>query len=240
VRRAVRDNLRRGADHIKLMVSGGVSSPTDPLESIQFSEREIRAATEEAANAGAYVAAHAYSDEAVHRAVAWGVRTIEHGSLITERAAQRMAAEDAILVPTLSPYYWSMTEGEQLGLPAYHREKARLPFEGSPTAVALAREYGVKVAFGTDLYKTPHDRQAWELMLRAETESPLEVLRSATLVGAEVVGLEGKLGELVPGAFADLLAVAGNPLDDLGLLQEQGRHIPLIVKGGEIVKNELA
>ena len=98
----------------------------------------------------------------------------------------------------------------------------------------------MKVAFGTDLYKTPHDRQAWEFVLRAESESPLDVLRSATLVGAEVVGLAGKLGEIVPGAFADLLAVAGNPLEDLMLLQDQGARIPLIVKGGEIVKNELA
>src|SRR4051794_38440628 len=239
VRRAVRENLRRGADHIKLMVSGGISSPTDPLESIQLSEAEIRAATEEAANAGSYVAAHAYGDEAVRRAVEWGVRTIEHGSLIGERAAAQMAARGAILVPTFSPYHWAMTEGEELGLPAYHVEKARLPFDGSAAAVALAREHGVKVAFGTDLYKTPHDRQAWELVLRAETESPLDVLRSATLVGAEVVGLAGKLGELVAGAFADLLAVAGNPLDDLMLLQDQGALIPLIVKGGEIVKNEL-
>jgi imidazolonepropionase-like amidohydrolase len=240
VRRAVRNNLRRGADHIKLMVSGGISSPTDPLESVQFSEAEIRAATEEAANAGTYVAAHAYTDEAVRRAVDWGVRTIEHGSLIGERAATRMAAEGAILVPTLSPYHWAMTEGEELGLPAYHVEKARLPFEGSSAAVLLARDHGVKIAFGTDLFKTPHDRQAWELVLRAESESPLEVLRSATLIGAEVVGLAGKLGEIVPGAFADLLAVAGNPLEDLMLLQDQGARIPLIVKGGEIVKNELA
>ena len=239
VRRAVRDNLRRGADHVKLMVSGGISSPTDPLESVQFSEAEIRAATEEAANAGTYVAAHAYSDEAVCRAVEWGVRTIEHGSLIGERAAARMAAEGAIFVPTLSPYHWAMTEGEKLGLAAYHVEKARLPFEGSAAAVALAREHGVKIAFGTDLFKTPHDRQAWELVLRAESESPLDVLRSATLVGAEVVGLAGKLGEIVPGAFADLLAVAGNPLEDLMFLQDQGARIPLIVKGGEIVKNEL-
>src|SRR5262249_38766269 len=152
----------------------------------QFSEAEIRAATEEAANAGSYVAAHAYSDEAVYRAVGWGVRTIEHGSLITERAARRMAAEGAILVPTLSPYHWAMTEGEALGLPAYQVEKARLPLGGSAAAVALARECGVKVAFGTDLFKTPHERQAWELVLRAEVESPLDVLRSATLVGAEV------------------------------------------------------
>src|SRR3954468_929203 len=238
VRRAVRDNLRRGADHIKLLVSGGISSPTDPLESIQFSEAEIRAATEEAANAGTYVAAHAYTDESAYRAVEWGVRTIEHGSLIGERAASRMAAAGAILVPTLSPYHWAMTDGE-LGLPAYRVEKARLPFEGSAAAIGLAREHGVQVAFGTDLYKTPHDRQAWELVLRAELESPLDVLRSATLVGAEVVGLAGRLGEIVPGAFADLLAVAGNPLDDLMLLQDQGARIPLIVKGGEIVKNDL-
>jgi imidazolonepropionase-like amidohydrolase len=240
VRRAVRDNFRRGADHIKLMVSGGIASPSDPLESIQFSEAEIRAATEEAANAQKYVAAHAYSDEAVHRAVTFGVRTIEHGSLIEERAARRMAAEDAILVPTLSPYYWVMSRGQELGLPEHHIEKARLPFEASVSALAMARSFGVKIAFGTDLFKTPHEQQAWEFILRSPAESPLDAIRSATVVGAEVVGLAGKLGELVPGAHADLLAVVGNPAEDLQLLQGQGEHLRLIMRGGEIVKNELA
>lgn len=240
VRWAVRDNLRRGADHIKMMVSGGIASPSDPLESIQFSEAEIRAATDEAANAGSYVAAHAYSDESVRRAVEWGVRTIEHGSLIGDEAARRMASEGAILVPTLSPYYWVMTQGDALGLPAHHITKARLPYEASADALALARHHGVKVAYGTDLYKTPHEQQAWEFILRSPVESPLDAIRSATIVGAEVVRLEGKIGELTPGAFADLLGVAGNPLDDLMLLQDQGAHMPLIMKGGELIKNELA
>ena len=239
VRWAVRDNLRRGADHIKMMVSGGIASPSDPLDSIQFSEAEIRAATEEASNAGAYVAAHAYSDDAVRRAVEWGIRTIEHGSLIADEAARRMAAEGAILVPTLSPYYWVMTQGEALGLPAHHIAKARLPYESSANALALARERGVKVAYGTDLFKTPHEQQAWEFILRSSVESSLDALRSATIVGAEVVRLDGKVGEVVPGALADLLAIAGNPLEDLMLLQDQGRHIPLIIKGGEVIKNEL-
>lgn len=239
VRLAVRDNIRRGADHIKLMVSGGIASPSDALESIQFSEAEIRAATDEAANAGKYVAAHAYSDEAVHRAVTWGVRTIEHGSLIAERAAKTMAAEGAILVPTLSPYYWVMTKGHELGLPEHHIEKARLPYEASAAALALARSNGVQVAYGSDLFKTPREQQSWEFILRSSVETPLDALRSATLVGAEVLGLAGRLGELISGAFADLLVVAGNPLDDLMLLQEQGRNIPLIMKGGELVKDEL-
>jgi imidazolonepropionase-like amidohydrolase len=240
VRRAVRENLRRGADHIKLMVSGGIASPTDPLESIQFTEAEIRAATEEAANAGKYVAAHAYSDEAVHRAASWGVRTIEHGSLIEERAAKTMAAEGAFLVPTLSPYYWVMTRGQELGLPEFHIAKARLPFEASAAALARARDCGVRVAYGSDLFKTPHEHQAYEFILRSSVESPLDAIRSATLVGAEVVGLEGKIGEISSGAFADILAVDGNPLHDLMLLQDQGARIPLIVKAGRQIKNELA
>lgn len=240
VRWAVRDNLRRGADHIKMMVSGGIASPSDPLESLQFSEAEIRAATEEASNGGAYVAAHAYTDESVRRAVEWGVRTIEHGSLIAETAARRMADRGAILVPTLSPYYWVMTKGQELGLPAHHIEKARRPYEASADALALAREHGIRVAYGTDLFKTPHEQQAWEFILRSPVESSLDALRSATIVGAEVVRLEGKVGELIPGAFADLLAIAGNPLEDLMLLQDQGAHIPLIMKGGEVIKNDLA
>jgi imidazolonepropionase-like amidohydrolase len=240
VRRAVRENLRRGADHIKLMVSGGIASPTDPLESIQFTRAEIRAATEEAANAGKYVAAHAYSDEAVHRAASLGVRTIEHGSLIEERAAATMAAEGTFLVPTLSPYYWVMTRGQELGLPEFHIAKARLPFEASAAALARARDFGVRIAYGSDLFKTPHEHQAYEFILRSSVESPLDSIRSATLVGAEVVGLEGKIGEISPGAFADILAVNGNPLDDLMLLQDQGARIPLIMKAGRQIKNELS
>ncbi len=240
VRKAVRDDLRRGADHIKLMVSGGISSPSDPLESIQFTEAEIRAATEEAANAGSYVAAHAYTDEAVYRAVDYGVRTIEHGSLIADRAAKKMADAGAYFVPTLSPYYWVATKGEELGLPPYHIEKAKLPYESSARAVEIARRYGVKVAYGTDLFKTPHEQQAYEFILRSEVETPLEAIRSATLVGAEVMGLVGLVGEIVPGAYADLLAVDGNPLESLDVLQDQGAHMPVIVSDGRIVKNELA
>ncbi len=239
VRKAVRENLRRGVDHIKLMVSGGISSPSDPLEGVQFTEAEIRAATETAASAGKYVAAHAYTDEAVYRAVDCGVRTIEHGSLISDRAAKKMAEAGAILVPTLSPYYWVATKGEELGLPSYHIEKAKIPYEATGKAIEIARRHGVTVAYGTDLYKTPHEQQAYEFILRAEVETPAETLRSATVVGAEVVGLQGKVGEIVRGAFADLLAVDGNPLEDLSLLQDQGAHIPLIVSDGRIVKNEL-
>lgn len=240
VRRAVRENLRRGADHIKLMASGGIASPTDPLEGSQYTEDEIRAATGEAARAGSYVAAHAYSDDAVSRAVACGVRTIEHGSLITDHAARLMAEAGAILVPTLSPYHWTTTKGVELGLAEHHIRKAQMTVDQSKTALALAQRHEVKIAFGTDLFRTPKEHQAQEFLLRADILAPVEILRSATLVGAEVVGMAGRLGEVVPGALADLIVVDGNPVEDLGLLQEQGSHIPAIVKGGEFVKLELA
>ena len=238
VRRAVRENLRRGADHIKIMASGGIASPTDPLEGSQYSEEEIRAATREAARANSYVAAHAYSDDAVSRAVACGVRTIEHGSLITDRAARVMADAGAILVPTLSPYYWTTTRGQELGLAEHHIHKAQMTVDHSKESLAVAYRHHVKIAFGTDLFRTPKEHQAWEFLLRADIVSPVEILRSATLIGAEVVGMSGRLGEIVPGALADLIAVDGNPLEDLGLLQEQGRHVPLILKNGILVKSE--
>lgn len=235
VRKQVRENVRRGADHIKLMVSGGISSPTDRLDGMQYSDDEIAVAVAEADRGGIYVAAHAYSDDAVHRAARLGIRTVEHGSLITDRAAKAMAEAGTILVPTLSPYHWVKEAGDELGLPAEHVRRGREVHDASLEAVALAERYGVTLASGSDLFRVPKGHQAYELVLRAQVQERAEVLRSATLGGAEVVGLAGQVGEVAPGFLADLLVVDGDPLTDLGVLQDEGAHLAAIVRDGEVV-----
>lgn len=239
VLRAVRDELRKGADHIKIMVSGGVASQTDPLESLQFRVDEIEAAVGEATRWGSYVCAHAYSAEAVRRAVEAGVRTIEHGNLIDAATAALMAERGAFLVPTLVTYDAMRRRGRDYGLSAYSLEKNEIVLEAGLRSLELARAAGVKIGFGSDLLGQLQNDHCGEFRLRAEAMRPIEIIRSATLVNAEIVGRPGQLGEIVPGAFADLLIVDGDPLRDLGLFQDQGAHLAAIVKGGIFVKNTL-
>ena len=238
--KAVRDELRKGADFIKIMVSGGVASQLDPLESLQYRMDEIEAATEETAHWGTYVAAHAYSAQAVMRAVTGGVRTIEHGNLIDEPTAALMARKGAFLVPTLIAYDSMRRRGRDYGLSEYSLQKNEVVLEAGLRSLDLARKAGVKIGFGTDLLGQLQNDQCLEFTIRAQLMSPAEVIRQATIVNAEILMRQGHLGELVPGAFADLLVVDGNPLADLKVLQDEGRHLPAIMKGGRFYKNTLA
>jgi len=237
---AVRDELRKGADLIKLMVSGGVASPSDPLESLQFRRDEIEAAVEEATNWGSYVAAHAYSAEAIRRAVGSGVRTIEHGNLIDADAARLMVERGAYIVPTLVTYDAMRRRGERFGLSEYSRQKNEIVLEAGLRSLQLCREAGVAIGFGTDLLGQLRDDQSREFLVRAEAMPADEIIRSATLVNAEILQRAGQLGELVPGALADLIVVDGDPLRDLGLFQNQGAQLSAIMKGGRFYKNRLA
>ena len=215
---AVRDELRKGADLIKIMVSGGVSSQADPLESTQFRLDEIAAACEVAGHWGSYVAAHAYTAEAIKRAVSQGVRTIEHGNLLDEAAAKLMAERGAFLVPTLVAYDALKRRGADYGLSAYSLAKNEIVLEAGLRSVELAKRAGVAIGFGTDLLGQLQTDQSREFLIRSEIETPIVVLRAATLVNARIVRQEGKLGEIVPGAFADLLVVEGDPTRDIAVL----------------------
>jgi imidazolonepropionase-like amidohydrolase len=232
VRRAVREQLRQGADHVKIMVSGGVASPYDPLDSLQYTPDEIRAAVEEATTFKRYVCAHAYPADAVARAVECGVRVIEHGNLIDPPTARLMAARGAFLVPTLVAYDGIDRNGARWGMEAESLEKNKLVLEAGLRSLELAREAGVRMAFGSDLLGQLQPDQSKEFLLRAKVLSPREIIHSATIVGAEVLGRVGELGVVAPGALADILVVDGNPLQDLGLFQEQGRHLAVIMKSG--------
>ena len=238
--KATRDELRKGADFIKIMVSGGVASQADPLDSLQYRMDEIQAAVEEATNWGKYVAAHAYSSQAVMRAVTAGVRTIEHGNLIDEPTAATMARKGAFLVPTLIAYDSMRRRGREYGLSEYSLQKNEVVLAAGLRSVELARNAGVKIGFGTDLLGQLQNDQCREFLIRAELMRPTEIIHSATIVNAEILQRVGELGELVPGSFADLLVVEGDPLADLNLFQDEGRHLSAIMKGGRFYKNRIA
>ncbi len=240
VRRAARDEIRKGATHIKIMASGGVSSPTDRISNLQFSREEIRAIVDEAHAAGLYVMAHAYTADAINRALECGVRSIEHGNLLDRGSIELFRKTGAYLVPTLSTYHALWDEGVEAGLPAELHGKLSEVLDAGLTALELADKHGVKIAYGTDLLGSMHRHQSNEFKLRSQVQSPRDVIRSATTIAAELFGLSGQIGVIAEGARADLLVVDGNPLEDLTLLQDQGRHLPVIMKDGVICKNELA
>ncbi|HEX8166463.1 MAG TPA: amidohydrolase family protein [Beijerinckiaceae bacterium] len=239
VRKSAREQMRQGADHVKIMMSGGVASPYDPLDSLQFSPQEVAAAVEEAHAFGRYVCAHAYTPEAITRAAEAGVRTIEHGNLIDEPAAKLMAQKGMFLIANLVAYYAMRERAAEYGMTAEMLAKNDLVIDGGLRSLEICRRAGVPVAYGSDLLGALQVDQSREFALRREVVEPIEIIRSATTIGAKVLRQEGKLGTLKAGAFADLILVDGDPLADLGLFQDQGQHLSLIMKGGRFHKNRL-
>lgn len=239
VRQAARDELRLGASQIKVMVSGGVASPHDPIDNRQYSAEELRAIVEEAAAWNTYVAAHSYTSASTTHAVECGVRTIEHGNLIDAATARLMARRDAFLVPTLAAFDVLERIGPDLGLPPASLAKANEVSGAGRAAIELCRAVGTKIGFGSDLLGAFHDMPSRGLVLQAEAQTNREVLASATAVNAEILNRSGTLGVIAEGAKADILVVAGDPLEDIGLLEAPGRNLSVIMQDGRLVKNEL-
>ncbi len=240
VRRVAREEIKGGAQFIKIMANGGVSSPTDPIAFLGFSDDEVRAAVEEARNAQTYVAAHLYTDEAIRRAVECGVISVEHGNLITPETARLVREKGAYVVPTNVTFDYLAKEGAALGLPPASIAKIEDVREQGLAALRILHEAGVMMAYGSDLLGEMHRHQSDEFILRGQVLPAIEVIRSATVNAARVLGAEGRLGVVAPGAHADLIVVQGDPLADLSLLTGQGRHMPAIMKAGRFIKNTLA
>src|SRR6187397_3258016 len=185
VRKSAREQMRQGADHVKIMMSGGVASPYDPLDSQQFSDGEVSAAVEEATAFGRYVCAHAYSAEAITRAAHAGVRTIEHGNLIDEPAAKLMAEKGMFLIANLVTYYAMRERAAEFGMTAESLEKNEAVLQGGLKSLEICKRHGVSVGYGSDLLGELHWDQSREFTLRSEVQKPIEIIRAATLIGAE-------------------------------------------------------
>ena len=244
VRMRVREQLMQGASQIKLTAGGGVSSPNSPLDAITFTGAELRAAVEAAGNWGTYVVAHAFTSAAIRSAIDAGVKCIEHGFLMDEATAQLIAEKGVWL--SLQPLHEDM----RLGLPvgSVQRAKADEVWPGIARAYELAKKYKIKTAWGTDVLfsRAMAQQQGAILASLVRWYTPAEALAMATGTNAELLALSGKrnpypgkLGVVEQGAFADLLLVDGNPLENINLVADPGKNFLVIMKDGTIYKNTL-
>jgi imidazolonepropionase-like amidohydrolase len=235
VRAAAREELRRGAHCIKIMLSGGVLSPTDPIWMDQFTDVEVVAAVEEAARRRKYVAAHCHPPSSIARAARLGVRTIEHATLIDESSAEAVKAAGAYVVPTSVIVRALLDDAKAGRLPAWMSAKLAEVSDQSLRGLELMTRQGLKIGFGTDLLGHLHTHQTREFCIRREVQPAVDILRSATSVNAEIL-MEPLLGRIQPGCRADILIVDGDPLANIDILAQDGRGLIAIMKGGEFVK----
>jgi imidazolonepropionase-like amidohydrolase len=235
-RKAARFELREGSDFLKIMSSGGVASPSDPFDAVQYTAEEIRAITVEAEHRDTYVTSHAYTPEAILLAVDSGVRCIEHGNMIDAPTAVHLAALEVTMVPTLVTYQAMDELGAKVGLPEVNLAKNRGVFNAGQRSIEIAKEAGVELGLGTDLLGEAMDRQNRELAIRAELEPAVDVLRSMYVTNARLCGLEDQIGVIAPGAYADVVISEVDPIADLAGLAEPDANLSTIIKGGEPVR----
>ncbi|WP_347354812.1 amidohydrolase family protein [Intrasporangium sp.] len=233
LRVAVRERFRQGAHAIKIMTSGGVVSLTDPIRTPQYSPEEIRVVTDEATRRGSYVAAHAYSPEAIVHSVRNGVRSIEHGNLLDLESASAMAEHHAFLVPTLACYDAMDRRGQDLGMKKISREKNREVLDAGRDAIETAVAAGAPVGFGTDLMGVLEAEQLNGLRLQAEVTGTLELLRSATSRNADLIS-RPDLGRIRVGGIADLLILQGNPFENSECLWSPHTE-RVVIQNGRVV-----
>ncbi|KAK9797015.1 hypothetical protein WJX73_006150 [Symbiochloris irregularis] len=231
VRKAARDELRKGAHCIKIMASGGVSSPTDRLTNTQFSEAEITAIVEEAAANKTYVCAHAYNSDAIARCLRCGVRSIEHGNLLDDPTAKLMKMRGAYLVPTLITYEKLVSEGAAAGLAQDLVDKVGTLLADGIKAVTLAHNHGIPVAFGSDLLGDMRKHQSQGLRVQAQACSPADVIRSATRTCASLFQMDGLIGEVAEGCFADLIVLDRDPLEDITVFERPEEFVAVMHNG---------
>jgi imidazolonepropionase-like amidohydrolase len=237
--RSVREELRRGASHIKIMLSGSVVSPHASVNRSEYSDGEIRTIVEEVKRAGKYVTAHCHTAEAMRRGVTIGVRCIEHGTQVDAATAALVAERGAYVVPTLAIMFAMLDEFDSLKLSPIYMEKLRRICERVLPGLELMRAAGVKMGFGSDLLGPLHTRQTTEFSLRAQVLPALDILRSACAVNAEILGQDGRLGCIREGAFADILVVDGDPLTDITVLTGHGERLAVIMNGGRFHKRTI-
>ena len=235
VRNAAREQLRTGADHLKVMAGGGAASPTDPLDATQYTVEELSAIVYEARAVKKPVMAHVYVPEGIKNCVEAGIRTIEHGNFLDEEGASMMRERGTFLVPTLTVYELVTRHGREQGVPETTLEKMNFAKGAAPQSVEIAMAAGVYIGSGSDVYGPNGHRKALELELKAAIMGPIKSIISATKTNAELVGMGGEIGTLEPGKLADLIVVDGDPVEDISLLQDEAK-IPMVMQSGRLVK----
>ena len=238
VRLAVRENLRKGVDQIKIMAGGGVASPGDELAYPQYSMAELEAITDEAGRFGRYVMAHVYADAGIRRAVAAGVRSIEHGNFLTAETARQMRERQACLVPTLITYVADDRYGKSFGWSEENARKNREVLDAGLRSLEAARENDVLIGYGTDLCWSPKRYQGDGLAIHERVCGPAEALRHATLNNARIVRMEGEIGEIRAGALADLLVLDTDPLRGMECFGQESRALVAVVQSGRFVRDD--
>ncbi|KAK3402687.1 hypothetical protein B0T20DRAFT_398902 [Sordaria brevicollis] len=232
--RAAREQLRTGADFIKIMVGGGVASPTDRLTNTQFTAAEVRAICDVAESYGTYVTAHAYTPKAIRHAIDNGVKGIEHGNLIDESTARYMAEKGIWLTPTLVTYD-AMASDEYAGfLPPQNQKKNEEVLRQGLKSLSIAEKAGVNMCYGSDLLGPLTREQSKEFGIRSVILKSKQVLQAATVNAAKMLGQESFLGQLKPGYAADMLILNINPLNEVAALDEPEKHVLAVIKDGRV------
>lgn len=231
VRKAARHVLRAGADFIKIHVSGGVATPMDPLDCTQYTAAEIQAAVQEARNRKTYVAAHAYTPEAITLAVENGVKCIEHGNLIDEPTARLMAEHDVWLVPTLVTYQGMAEEGKRLGFPERNLQKNEAVLAAGLESLAIAERAGVKMGWGTDLIGETQAMQRQEFAIRAQVQSAEAILHAMYVMNPMILQKADEIGRLAPGMVGDAVLTPVNPLENISALAGEDAISQVVQRG---------
>lgn len=242
VRLFCRNELRKGADHIKVFISGGVASPTDPLWMPQYTDEEIEAAVYEAGTRRKYVVAHCHTDDGARRCLKTGVRSIDHCTIITEETAKLIAAADgkAFAVPTIAVLEQITRHGPELGLFGESLEKIKIAHAAAYQSMEYLQRAGARVGMGTDLFEERfHPMQSQEFSFRSEIFKPVDLLRSATSINAEIMQKRGVVGSIEVGAYADIIAIDRNPLKDIHVMARPDENFSMIMKGGDFVRNRV-
>lgn len=232
--RAARDNVRTGSDFIKIMGGGGVCSPTDRIDNIQFTDEEVQAITTVAKNSQMYVTCHAYTPGSIKQAINNGVLGIEHGNLIDKETAELMAAKGAYLTPTLVTYSAMAHEKHAGYMPSESMSKNSEVFVAGLKGLKIAADAGVNICYGSDLLGHLGACQSEEFTIRGQVLPPLAILQSATVTPAKMMGQERFLGQIQPGFAADMLILNKNPLEDISVLAQPEKHMLAVIKEGRV------